>query len=329
MSERMVWLDSVRATACLMVVALHVSAQVVLGPVDALGWEFANLVDSFTRVCVPLFFMTSGFLFFRQRHPRAKNFLRLVTALAFYSVLALIASAALGHSVDLTGWIYLRPAYYHLWFFYPLLVIYAVAVLLEIRPKTEGAMLVAVLALLVVFNPTLPTVWGGEVTKNAFLLSGGIVHYALYGVAGAVIGSMITSGRLSMHPGILMLIYLVASGLIMVRTGAASDLADEFISTFYGYGHVYVAIGALALFSALARIDIGHPLARGFARFVAEHSLVIYGVHALVLDGVKQAMKDAVGTSVMYFLVTFFTVITVSIVISLVIRRLDRFRLLS
>ena len=66
MLNKILWLDYVRAIACCMVVLLHTAAEYVLKS-EGVNWNFANLVDSFTRVCVPLFFMISGYLFFRKK----------------------------------------------------------------------------------------------------------------------------------------------------------------------------------------------------------------------------------------------------------------------
>lgn len=81
-SDRFFWADGIRAAAISMVVLIHVCTTVLYswGIVDAFSWHVANVLDSFSRMAVPLFVMVSGaFLlgksepavtFFKKRMPR-------------------------------------------------------------------------------------------------------------------------------------------------------------------------------------------------------------------------------------------------------------------
>lgn len=62
----LVWIEYLRALAILMVVALHVFASVLqkYPNVDLVPWTTANIIASFSRVCVPIFFLISGYLSF-------------------------------------------------------------------------------------------------------------------------------------------------------------------------------------------------------------------------------------------------------------------------
>src|SRR5262249_28179773 len=57
-------LDLLRIAACLAVVMLHTSARTIYlyGEVSALSWNAADLINSATRWCVPVFVMISGAL---------------------------------------------------------------------------------------------------------------------------------------------------------------------------------------------------------------------------------------------------------------------------
>ncbi len=59
--DREYWLDVVRVVACLYVVVLHSTAPYLyeLHKIPDRSWQIANWVNSSTRACVPLFFMTS------------------------------------------------------------------------------------------------------------------------------------------------------------------------------------------------------------------------------------------------------------------------------
>ncbi|EQA7150251.1 acyltransferase family protein, partial [Escherichia coli] len=53
-------------------------------------WDIANVLNSASRVSVPLFFMISGYLFFGERSAQPRHFLRIGLCLIFYSAIALL-----------------------------------------------------------------------------------------------------------------------------------------------------------------------------------------------------------------------------------------------
>ena len=59
MSHKICWIDNLRAVACLMVIVIHTTTWYITGPMAVTGhwWDIANLLNSASRVCVPLFFM--------------------------------------------------------------------------------------------------------------------------------------------------------------------------------------------------------------------------------------------------------------------------------
>lgn len=118
-----------------MVVLLHTAAEYVLKS-EGVNWNFANLVDSFTRVCVPLFFMISGYLFFSEKSVKIKNFIKIITALLFYSTIAFFAAITfhiIQPNIPIDFKILSQPSFYHLWYFYPLLSLYLLSSLIKIR----------------------------------------------------------------------------------------------------------------------------------------------------------------------------------------------------
>ena len=85
MSEKISWIDNLRALACMMVVMVHASTSLVVNfaAVHTAEWTVANLLNSASRVCVPLFFMISGALFFGEKSAQKRHFLRVTLCLLF------------------------------------------------------------------------------------------------------------------------------------------------------------------------------------------------------------------------------------------------------
>ncbi|NUW61966.1 acyltransferase family protein, partial [Cronobacter muytjensii] len=103
--------------------------------VSPLNWDFANLLNSASRVSVPLFFMISGYLFFGERSAGQRHFLRIALCLVFYSAVALAYIALL---TPINGELSLKlllqkPVFYHLWFFFAIIVIYLLSPLISVK----------------------------------------------------------------------------------------------------------------------------------------------------------------------------------------------------
>lgn len=92
MQPKIYWIDNLRGIACLMVVMIHTTTWYVTNAhsVSPVTWDIANVLNSASRVSVPLFFMISGYLFFGERSAQPRHFLRIGLCLIFYSAIALL-----------------------------------------------------------------------------------------------------------------------------------------------------------------------------------------------------------------------------------------------
>lgn len=91
MQPKINWIDNLRGIACLMVVMIHTTTWYITNAhsVSPLNWDIANVLNSASRVSVPLVFMISGYSFFGERCAQPRHFLRIALCLIFYSVVAL------------------------------------------------------------------------------------------------------------------------------------------------------------------------------------------------------------------------------------------------
>lgn len=151
MQPKIFWIDNLRGIACLMVVMIHTTTWYITNAhsVSPLAWDLANVLNSASRVSVPLFFMISGFLFFGERSAQPRHFLRIALCVLFYSAVALAYISlftSINAELSLKNLLQ-KPVFYHLWFFFAIAVIYLVSPLIQVK-SISGKMLLALMVVL-------------------------------------------------------------------------------------------------------------------------------------------------------------------------------------
>lgn len=134
MQSKINWIDNLRGIACLMVVMIHTTTWYVTNAhsISPVNWDIANILNSASRVSVPLFFMISGFLFLANV-ARSRGASSASRPAGFYSAVALLyitlfTSINAGLSLK---YVLQKPVFYHLWFFFAIIVIYLVSPLIQ------------------------------------------------------------------------------------------------------------------------------------------------------------------------------------------------------
>lgn len=323
MNEKLIWLDNVRAIACVMVVVLHVSAIYVL-KTDGFYWEIGNIVDSFTRICVPLFFMISGYLFFSVKQVQLKNFLRLLVPLVCYSFVGLafsFLSFKFGFISKFNYNFIAEPLFYHLWYFYPLLVIYAISYFIQIRMVRFSirSLILLILLLFVFCNPLVSDFFRiifGISFKNYFFINGDFFYYLFYALLGALTKEINVTKRQAL---IFLIIYLVLSFLILIGTSWLHQIL------LYNYLNPMISFAAISFFIYLKNgFDKSNYFSDKALGVISKYSLGIYCIHAFVLLVVEKVF-DIKSINPLFGIIFFsLIVLVVSIVISFLLRKIDR-----
>ena len=145
----MVYLDNARIVAILAVITLHVSGDFLLvGEVGEASWWLANVIESATRWCVPVFVMISGALLLDPaKHESSSEFYkkrlhRVGLPLVFWSFFFLswiaIQQWFIWGYVDfvlLLENLLAGTPYYHLWYLYMVIFLYLFTPLLRVVVK--------------------------------------------------------------------------------------------------------------------------------------------------------------------------------------------------
>nr|WP_024966353.1 acyltransferase [Pantoea sp. IMH] len=331
MKEKVNWIDNLRAVACLMVIMIHTTTWYVTnaGSVSETTWDLSNLLNSASRVCVPIFFMISGYLFFGERSAQGRHFLRIALCLLFYSLVALayitwLTPISEGLSVRN---LFQKPVFYHLWFFFAIITIYLLSPLIQVKPVTAGYLAAVTVVLAVLANPNTveQSVGSFQWLPLNLYISGDSFYYVLYALFGRAIGMMNTDRRwLSWLAG---LAFIASVAGIAVGTKKQMAINGAFADTWYLYCGPVVFIAAVSLLLLFKNCLNQRTLP--FLALISRNSLPIYGFHALFIHYMRTHDLDYTNRPLLDIPLIFMVTLGGSLLLATVLRRLDTRHLVS
>ncbi|UYU32061.1 acyltransferase [Siccibacter colletis] len=331
MQQKIYWIDNLRGIACLMVVMIHTTTWYITNPgsISMPNWEWANVLNSASRVSVPLFFMISGYLFFGERSAQPRHFLRIGLCLVFYSVLALLY-IWLFTSINLElalRYLFQKPVFYHLWFFFAIVVIYLVSPLIQVRQVNPIMLLVLMAVTGIIANPNTVSqkIGGVEWLPVNLYINGDTFYYVLYGVLGRAIGTLETQRRRLTW----LCAALFAGAVLVISRGTHHELLarGNFADTWYLYCGPMVFIAAASLLVVVKNTLDTRPVP-GLS-LISRHSLAIYGFHAFILHALRTRGLELKAWPLLDIAWIFGATLTLSLLLSMGLQRIDRRRYVS
>lgn len=300
MKQRVWFADVLRIVAIVMVILIHViSKDTHRYDLDTYQWQFMNVLNGISRICVPLLFMVSGMFFLdpkKELEPKTmytKYIWRLVRAFLFWSIIYVFMSRfrqpdqPIVDEVDQTM-LEIVQGYFHLWFLYRLTEVYIMTPFL--RPLTRDKQL-ALYFLLVSFvvGILIPTINQFPVRSTATVVDNGLnvditLGYAGYFMAGYVLNQV--QLKQNWRYGI----YLLGLGgfaVTIIGTAIRSMQDGVMYSLFYEYLTPNVFFAAVATFVwfkyAMEQIELSDRVKKTIVHF-SKYSFGIYLIHVLVRD---------------------------------------------
>ncbi|QRG79286.1 acyltransferase [Citrobacter sp. R56] len=331
MQPKIYWIDNLRGIACLMVVMIHTTTWYVTNAqsVSPMNWDLANILNSASRVSVPLFFMISGFLFFGERSAQPRHFLRIALCLLFYSGVALAYIAlftSINAELSLKNLLQ-KPVFYHLWFFFAIAVIYLVSPLIQVKNVSGKMLLVLMVMIGIIANPNTVTqkIGGFEWLPINLYINGDTFYYILYGMLGRAIGMMDTQKRALTVISALLCI----TAVVVISRGTLYELRwrGNFADTWYVYCGPAVFVFAMSLLT-LVKNTLNKQTVPVLG-LISRHSLGIYGFHALIIHALRTngiEMKQWPPLDIVWI---FSITLAGSLLLSMLLQRVDTRRLVS
>ena len=313
-SERESWVDFVKVTAIFLVVLLHSAAPWVYryDLIADFDWQVGNIIDSVTRVSVPLFFMTTGYLLLSKpiylKTYFNKRVKRIVLPWLVWSIIYLIYKSSrsdtpLTISEGLLAFIN-GDIYFHFWFLYTLIGLYlfipVVSWFLEVDSQKRSFYFLTIWFISVSIFPFLNAVsrnFTNFEIKFAVDLSmfGGFTGYI---IAGALLGKYNPS-----KSKWLLIFGAYAIGVIITIIGSAVGTyrLGRLIEYFYEYAAPNVILSAFAAFLLLKKVGTmmgqNKKASLIFTR-LGYASLGIYIIHPIIINALNDGMLGQDFTTV-------------------------------
>lgn len=332
MSQRIVWVDNIRALACVMVILIHICSSYIykFAKIDMFTWQIANVVDSFTRLCVPMFFMISGFIFMQNKNVKVKNIFKLIANIILYSAISITAAyVTSGYkypAMDAIVNIFHKPAGYHLWFLYVLLLCYVFFSIISIKNIPPLKALVLCTTIFIVFNSQTNSITSnfmGFVYSGPFALQDNLFFYITYGALGAYLGNADVGSKFKW---LYLSGFLSTGTIIAVLTYDLSNKAGKLNSAFYSYVSLGVMLTAVFMFLFIKSLDSKTLIFGKLTPLISTVSLPIYGIHAIILGLVTYLRPTNILLDIP---LTLIFVLTTSLLFGLMVKKLDKFKIFS
>ena len=294
--EILSWADLIRVVAIYLVVVVHVSGQLtnIWGRIPVDQWLIADIYGGIARVCVPLFFMISGYLllprsesldtFYLKRMPR------IIVPLVAWSLIYLGWYCG-NHPNTCTptlAWNLLlaQGSYYHLWFLYSLLSIYLILPVLRLmfRPEPDKKVLWYLIGLWLIFQPILTMAhkfWNFSIKLGPPLAAGFICYFFL----GYLLGEITLSG---VRVILSFMIWVISTSITILGTYLFTRISGQFEGFFYDFVSLNVILASAAAFLLLRwlseRKPFTSPSLHTVTRILALSTFGIYLIHILVIE---------------------------------------------
>nr|CBX82537.1 Inner membrane protein yiaH [Erwinia amylovora ATCC BAA-2158] len=249
--------------------------------------------------------------------------------LLFYSAVALLYIALLTPINEAQSIKYLlqKPVFYHLWFFFAIIVIYLFSPLIQVKPVRAGYLAAVTLVLAILANPNTVD---GSIARFHWLpvnlyISGDTIYYLLYALMGRAIGMMDTQRRgVSWLAGgsFVLCVLLIAFG-----TKRQFAINGAFADTWYLYCGPAVFLAAVSLL-VLFKNTLNQRVNPFFA-LISRYSLPIYGFHALFIHFMRTRHLDNTDRPLLDIPLVFSLTLLGSLLLAAGLKRIDKYHLVS
>lgn len=342
-TRNILWIDLVRVIAMLGVVLLHTTAPLLyqFEKIQMSYWWSANIYDSIVRVCVPLFFLISGYLLLRKSQKLSTFILNRIYKVVipflawslFYLIWKRIVIFDYNISLKSVYSIVITPSYYHLWFIYALIFVYCLIPVLKkfiLNSNKYNRYYFVIFWFFTVSTISLFENFTGLVDTIDFLAIPGFTGYL---VLGYIIGSMIITKKMFMISIMFLMLNYIFT---VVSTYLLSAQNGIFNGYFYGYFSPNIILLSVTFFLSARYIIQSiefekYQLSSKVIDRVSATSMGIYLVHPIFLYHIENGdfgftLSKLTGHPILFIPFTTIVVFIISFFVIIILQRIPLIR---
>ncbi len=300
-------IDIARVVACFLVILLHVAAVGFHSFSD--NWWKSNLVDSFSRVCVPIFIMITGSLLITDRNITFSSIsLRLrkvILICLFWSVFYSLTFKLYPFNLKWLVRLFTNDVMFHLWYLYAMIGFYiSIPILSAIYMSLSRKTIIAIIAFWVIAT-NIPML--SEILKIKFDI---LKSYQLsflsnligYLLVGKLISDLYIENKQSKWFFHSVWLYIASGILIMLFTYLISQEMGRPDTTFYSNYSFFVMLASASIYSFILGINkfiltIDKKL---IVKKISKYTLGIYCIHIFTLEFITQKIITYYGKTLTF-----------------------------
>ena len=319
-NDRIYYIDILRVIACMAVVMIHTSARYVVNDFGSLNFWIGNILDSLSRIGVPLFAMISGALMLDENYrysanKNKKHIFKMIKFFIFWSCIYCIffqifIPIFISHEQLHIGNIIsgLLNGYYHLWFVYMIVGFYLLLPLLRLWVNNKNIIWVKYFIVLAfIFNFLFPQIveigsYYSELFTN--------IKYILENVNMKYVGGYTTYFILGWYLRFVNIrerktIYVLGILSIVVEIVMTYVLSERFNEAIQMYDNlsVNVLLQTMMIF-VFVKLHVKKDNCQNPAviSWISKYSLGIYAMHAGIVT-VVYIILERIGIDIAYITV--------------------------
>ena len=348
--------DILKCTAVSMVLFIHIVASELYnyGKISGNRWMMANIADSFSRMCVPIFVMVSGFFLLRKDEDVKiffkKRFAKILPKFFVYSVIFFIFTIIFKDVKDNELFsVFFRKStyktiisiffqkesynnffsnffqgkiYYHLWYIYMILSLYLITPFLrKVVAKIDRKSINYLVFIWIIFMILVPFL--NVIFKKNIKVYSPVGQYLDY----FLIGYLLTEKPLNMKKWQKYTIFLIAVVLTVFLTYIFTKSSGKFFDYFYDYHSISVFVSAVLLYDFFVNIFDGEKVflkVKSIVKSISAKTYDIYLIHPIFLFFCERILKSRMNYF-LYIITAFVIVFALSFFASKALKELFNF----
>ncbi|HGN0124905.1 TPA: acyltransferase [Proteus mirabilis] len=317
-------IDLLRVIACFLVVTLHSSAIWFYSFSDF--WWKVNIIDSLTRVSVPLFIMITGVLLINEKNidysTIPKRITRAIKIIFFWSAIYYLTYSE--KNINIIDFIYkaiFNDIKFHFWYLYALIGFYISIPILSSVYKNSNSKTIFIIILLWSISSNvellsffIPSLYSVKYIYNIEFLS----NFIGYLILGKLLSDIFLGGSVKIKSLYLFALYFAFSTLTAFATYIISNNKEPNL-LFYSYTSpmTIIASSFIFLFILKSTAHVNNAFKKKI-KTIANLTLGIYCIHILILEKLSLTIMNKIsidnGFSYMLLLSMVTFVISLSII---------------